>query len=275
MVAGHLSTFRAASGTWRLQHSCSTEAALRLMKRIMVTGHLFSSRAAAGIWRLQHSCWTEAALRLMRRMMVAGHLFTSRAAAGIWRSRGSYSTEAALRLMRRIVLATHLLTSRARGISRGIWRSRPSCWTAAAHFLARATGYASTLEESRSFCRTDPQAVLRCIFEVAGQANNRGSERLPHPRYPPTTKNSTSPQLKQGAEGTKIKVPQCSSDDEFSKRSRDLLARCGGPAACAPPGAEASSWRGAKVDISFSVGESKTIKMEKKKNERQSKNPLV
>ena len=58
--------------------------------------HLFTARAASGIWRPRDSCSTEAALRLMRRMVLAAHLFTSHAAPGIWRSRDSCSTVVAL-----------------------------------------------------------------------------------------------------------------------------------------------------------------------------------
>ena len=54
------------------------------------------TRAASGIWRPRDSCSTEAALPLMRRMVMARHLFTARAPAGIWRPRDSCSTEVAL-----------------------------------------------------------------------------------------------------------------------------------------------------------------------------------
>ena len=152
VTATHLSVSRAAAGIWRSRPSCSTEAALRLMRRMVMATHLFISRAAVEIYtrRSRPSCSIEAAMRSTIGIVMAARHFTSRAGKGIWHWQHCCSSAAVVRLMRTMVVVRHLFTCRA---ALGIRRSPHCCWTEAALVTSKNSRQAKpTLKKSCCFC---------------------------------------------------------------------------------------------------------------------------
>ena len=183
---------RAAVGIWRSRCSCSTEAALRLMRRIVLARPLFAARAATGIWSSRRSCLTEAALRLMRsqrnRDCVLASYGSTPAGLPLWHSRClPYWGQASIILQSTAIdeedgdgnTPLHLACGEGHVefatllLDRGMWRSRRSCLTEAVALSLSKSAWRALLaapgarKESSTFCRRE--VTLRARNDAGSQ----------------------------------------------------------------------------------------------------------